>query len=262
MYADYQEFAAGFARQCYERRKAEEEAQYERDKLAKPVTAAADVRKTGPGAGLIHKTRDNARVADDDGASVERRASAKSGSEMAWWEWVDKRIGQHLEGFAVEAAEGMAEFVGKKVSPLKRELELQRRELDVLRMEVNVKALQEEVRAARAAVPKLPEIVAELISDLESKQVRLERELAKVKDRTGKLKVDQMVAACRVEELRKTVEVNSAASVEVEFESERHHFAMRATHPAAARALKEFATGIINGQADGTLWLPGRAGNA
>jgi hypothetical protein len=26
--------------------------------------------------------------------------------------------------------------------------------------------------------------------------------------------------------------------------------------------LKEFATGIINGQADGTLWLPGPAGSA
>ena len=81
MYADYQEFAATFARPCRERRNAEEEAQYERDKSTKPATvsSAADVRKTGPGAGLVFKTRADARVADadDDGASVERRASAK-----------------------------------------------------------------------------------------------------------------------------------------------------------------------------------------
>jgi ABC-type uncharacterized transport system substrate-binding protein len=35
---------------------------------------------------------------------------------------------------------------------------------------------------------------------------------------------------------------------------------MKATHPDAAKALKEFATGIINGQTDGTIWLPGPAG--
>jgi hypothetical protein len=51
-------------------------------------------------------------------------------------------------------------------------------------------------------------------------------------------------------------------SVELEFDSRSSHFQMKANHPDAARALKEFATGIINGQADGTLWLPGPTGNA
>jgi hypothetical protein len=94
MHTDYQEFAAAFARQCRARRNAEDEAQREVDELTKPATVpfAADVRKTGAGAGLVFKTRDEARVADgDDGASVERTlparsASATSGSEMAWWQ--------------------------------------------------------------------------------------------------------------------------------------------------------------------------------
>jgi hypothetical protein len=37
---------------------------------------------------------------------------------------------------------------------------------------------------------------------------------------------------------------------------------MKAAHPDAARVLKNFASQIINGEKDGTLWLPGRAGNA
>jgi hypothetical protein len=53
MHTDYQEFAAAFARQCRARRNAEDEAQREVDELTKPaiVPSAADVRKTGAGAG-------------------------------------------------------------------------------------------------------------------------------------------------------------------------------------------------------------------
>jgi hypothetical protein len=143
MYADYQELAAGFARECRERRAA----QREQDELTKPVPSAVDVRKSnGAGLGLVFKTRDNARVDDpgsriahnrdaaDDSSAVERRASAKS--ELTWWKWTDQRIDSRLEAFAVAAAEGMAEFVGKKVSPLKREFELLKREFTVLQKEV------------------------------------------------------------------------------------------------------------------------------
>jgi hypothetical protein len=82
--------------------------------------------------------RDNARVADgDDGASVERtlparRASATSGSEMAWWQWVDKRIDYRLEAFArtTETAVGqvvaeiraqMREHCEREVGKVKRD---------------------------------------------------------------------------------------------------------------------------------------------
>jgi hypothetical protein len=80
MYADHQEFAAAFARQCRERRNAEDEAQREMDELTKPATvpSAADVRKSNGAGVLVYKDRDNARVADDNaGASVERTPSTR-----------------------------------------------------------------------------------------------------------------------------------------------------------------------------------------
>jgi hypothetical protein len=62
--------------------------------------------------------------------------------------------------------------------------------------------------------------------------------------------------------MRKQVDASAGASIEMEFESRSAHFQVRAAHPDAARALKDFAGQIIDGQRDGTLWLPGRAGNA
>jgi hypothetical protein len=176
MFRDYYELAAAHARQCCERRNAE--AQREQDELLKPATGA-DVRKSnGAGLGLVFKTRDNARVADDDdsGASVERRASAKS--ELTWWQWTDRRIRSSLEEFAVAAAEGMAEFVGKKVSPLKRELEQQRRELTVwLREQVLEcgRALREEAKAAREQDEHERDLLVRELSALRE-QVGAERE--------------------------------------------------------------------------------------
>jgi hypothetical protein len=172
MYADYQELAAAFARQCRERRNAEDEAQREVDELTKPATvpSAADVRKTGAGAGLVFKTRNDARVADDDdsGASVERtlptrRASAKSGSEMPWWKWVDQRIDYRLEAFARTTETAVGQVVGEiraqmrehcagEIGVVKREVEQQNREFAVRLHEQMLECgrdLREEARAAR-----------------------------------------------------------------------------------------------------------------
>jgi hypothetical protein len=186
MYADYQEFAAAFAQQCRERRIAEAEAQHERDELTKPATVSsgADVRKSSGAGVLVYKDRDNARVDDparnrdaaDDSPAVERRASAKS--ELTWWKWTDQRIDSRLEAFAVAAAEGMAEFVGKKVSPLKRELELTRRELTVwLREQVLEcgRALREEAKAAREQDEHERDLLVRELSALRE-QVGAERE--------------------------------------------------------------------------------------
>jgi hypothetical protein len=49
----------------------------------------------------------------------------------------------------------------------------------------------------------------------------------------------------------------------MEFESRSSgRFQMKAAHPEAAKALKEFAAQIIDGGQDGTIWLPGPAGRA
>jgi hypothetical protein len=90
----------------------------------------------------------------------------------------------------------------------------------------------------------------------------LERELAKTKDRLGKVRVNQSIAEYKLSEMSKQMETSSKASVEMEFESTSSRFQMKAAHPDAAKALKEFATQIIDGTRDGTLWLPGQAGTA
>jgi hypothetical protein len=97
---------------------------------------------------------------------------------------------------------------------------------------------------------------------LKAKQARLERELDATKDKLGKVRVTQSITDYNLREMCKQVDASAGASIEMEFESRSAHFQMKATHPDAAKALKEFATGIINGQADGTLWLPGPAGSA
>jgi hypothetical protein len=144
-----------------------------------------------------------------------------------------------------------------------------RRELSLLRQEIAVakgfEALKSDVAQARADVPRLRDIEARIDArqaDLESEQARLERELAKTKDRLGKVRVNQSITDYGLGELRKQVNASAGASIEMEFESRSAHFQMKATHPDAARALKNFATQIIDGHHDGTLWIPGSAGKA
>jgi hypothetical protein len=266
----------------------------------KPATApsAADVRKSDGAGALVYKDRDNARVTDNgdsaksgtvhktrvvetvagDEAEASAYATSLTPTEVPypWWKWVEHycefrrramcdAVGQCLGEFRAQAREHCAREVGV----VKRELELTRRELTVLREEVRVerglRELRRQVVTAQKAVPKLPAIVDEFNArqaDLEAEQARLERELAKTKDRLGKVRVNQSVADYQLSELRKQVDASAGASVELEFESRSSHFQMKATHPDAAKALREFAAGIINGQADGTVWLPGPAGNA
>jgi hypothetical protein len=113
--------------------------------------------------------------------------------------------------------------------------------------------------------PRLPDIEARIDvrqADVEDKQARLERELAKTKDRLGKMRVNQSISDYKLSEMSKQMDASSKASVEMEFESTSSRFQMRAAHPDAAKALKEFATQIIDGQRDGTIWLPGPTGTA
>jgi hypothetical protein len=74
--------------------------------------------------------------------------------------------------------------------------------------------------------------------------------------------VDQSITDYNFREMRKQMDASAGASIELEFESQSSHFQMKAAHPAAAAALKQFAAKIINGQVDGTVWLPGPAGTA
>jgi hypothetical protein len=165
------------------------------------------------GSGLVFKTRDNARVADDDdspGSSVARKtrvetrvadddhdaydadsaaaASAFATSETAttdpWWKWVERHCEYRIKVLCDAVGEVLGEFraqarehCNREIEVLKRELELTRRELTVLRQEVGVERGLDELRSKvtkmHDELPKLPTIVVHL----EKEQDRLEKEL-------------------------------------------------------------------------------------
>jgi hypothetical protein len=183
-----------------------------------------------------------------------------------WWQWVqehvDHRFKAHSEELATVIGEAMAEWVGRKVDPLERELKSLKGEFEVLSNEMRLvrglTTLREEVAQARREMPSFPAVA----SRLEAEQERLQGEVLKLKNRVGKVQVEQSIAGYNLTQLQKRTQVTSEASIEMEFASQSAHFQMRAVHPAAARSLREFAMGIINGQSDGVVWLPGAAGTA
>jgi hypothetical protein len=226
--------------------------------------AALSRQETTP-MGFICKTKDNAMVeppppstAPTSPTSPTRAESSKSSAAEAECEMTDS-LREVLVGIVVELRRERSAEIQEKVDPLERELKLLRHEFIVLREDFalarSLHDLRSEVAEARKAVPKLPQIVDEF----DARQTELEAENRELKDKFGKLRVQQSIANC---ELRKQARASAGSSVELEFESRSAHFQMKATHPDAAKALKEFATGIINGQADGTVWLPGPSGNA
>jgi chromosome segregation ATPase len=155
-------------------------------------------------------------------------ATTRGDSEAPWWQWVDKRIDYRLEAFTEAVGEAMAQFVGRKVGPIERELNLLRREFTVLREEVGLerglKALREEVATARAEIPKLPAIEARLEAKqarLDAEQTRLRHELDATKDKLGKVRVDQSIADFK---LSKLMREQSAPTTEVEFETSTSRF--------------------------------------
>jgi chromosome segregation ATPase len=238
--------------------------------------AALFQRATTP-MGFICKTKDDALVEPRESVRSARSARSTEAAESSKTSAVAREaecemtddLREVLVGIIVELRRERRAEIQEKVDPLERELKLLRHEFVILREDVALSRklhdLHDEIAEARKQVPKLPAIVDQFDArqcDLEAEQARLERELAKTKDRLGKVRVNQSITDYNLKEMRKQMDVSAGASVELEFESRSAHFQMKATHPDAARALKEFAGQIIDGQRDGTLWLPGRAGNA
>ena len=228
-----------------------------RDGAGGLVFKTREARVDGSGSRIAHKTS----VADDDGAAVERTPSARN-SKQSRWEWTDARIESHLSAFGEEVAEkfgaAMAEWVGGKVDPIKRELALLRREFTVLREEValerGLRDLRAEVAEARKEVPKLPAIAAQFDArqaDVEGKQARLERELAKTKERVSNLRVDQSVDHHSISQLEKAASKTTAS---IEMETSTARFALRNIDPDAAKTLREFASQVVDARDGGAIW--------
>jgi hypothetical protein len=217
---------------------------------------ATALRRSGPE--LVFKIRDNGRPVERTPPA--HSAPAKSAaSQLPWQDWVEERIEDRAKMLVEATGRGMAEWVGRKLDPLERELALLRREFSVLREEVGLERelrdLRRQVVEAQKAIPKLPEIEAELEvkqARLDAEQTRLRRELDATKDKLGKLRVDQSITNYGLRELEKQTTAATKASIEMETSSAR--VVLRNIHPDAAKALREFASGVIDAQDGGAVW--------
>ena len=147
------------------------------------------------------------------------------------------------------ASKELHDAMARELAATKRELELLKQEFVILREQVGLaeglRSLRTEVDDARARMPQIPATVTRL----EAAQMHLEREVDKTKDRLGKARVDQSMTTYELGELRKELDAKvKAATAAVELKLEQTtSFEMRALHPDAAAALKQFAREVIDG---------------
>jgi hypothetical protein len=129
------------------------------------------------------------------------------------------------------------------------ELGVVRRELATLREEVALErgfqALKAEIAVAKAEIPKVPAIEARIDAELathKAEQKRLERELAKTKDRVGKLRVDQSVTDFSLKKLEEAQQ----PVVELKFVTEDGRcFSLKDAHPDAIETWRKFAHELV-----------------
>jgi chromosome segregation ATPase len=142
-----------------------------------------------------------------------------------------------------------ADAMARELAATKRELELLKQQFVILREQVGLadglRSLRTEVEDARAQMPQIPATVTRL----EAAQMDLEREVDKTKNRLAKARVDQSMTTYKLGELRKELDAKvKAATAAVELKLEQTtSFEMRALHPDAAAALKQFAREVIDG---------------
>jgi chromosome segregation ATPase len=216
--------------------------------------------------------------ADDDGGA---EVTAAEAANLPWWEWVQKHcdfraramqeaVGECLAHFQKEArdhcdrectlmnrelaitrkeGDARADAMARELAATKRELELLKQQFVILREQVGLaeglRSLRTEVEDARAQMPQIPATVTRL----EAAQMHLEREVDKTKNRLAKARVDQSMTTYKLGELRKELDAKvKAATAAVELKLEQTtSFEMRALHPDAAAALKQFAREVIDG---------------
>jgi hypothetical protein len=206
------------------------------------TAAPAAERKPGD---LVYKTRDDALVAD--AVRADDPAADDGLGDLSWWQWVERHCDYRMDVMSEAVAQAlgwtraeMREHTEREVGTLKRELELMRRELAALReqlgLERGLRDLRGEVEEARKQTPKFPAIA----SRLEADQELLWSELEAAK---RKLRMNELITNASLCSLRKQpAATRTAASVELKLEeTSSSHFVMQTIHPAAAKALQDFA---------------------
>jgi hypothetical protein len=199
-FADYEEFAADYRRQCAAQRAREEEWKSELawlDKVAKSRTVEATeakiepdaVRKTdvGNGAGGLVKTRDDARVASESPKQqVVTPPNVAPNETAVWWQWTDERIAYALEAhcFNDTQRDVLAQLIAeirhewrdgdsaakrefeREVGFFKREIEQVQRQVDIqIELQAQAKSLRDEITVAKDRA-------------IEAEQMNLRRELS------------------------------------------------------------------------------------
>jgi chromosome segregation ATPase len=177
---------------------------------------------------------------------VPSERGAAVASQTDWQQWVADRIEAHLAEFAEHAGKQTREWLdeighelGRKVALLEREVVQLREQLGLAR---ELKKLRSDVEQARAEVPKMPAIVQRL----EEGQARLHGAIARTQEKLSKVRVDQSLADSKLKELARETK-RRAADVEMKIESTVASFSMTEIHPEAAAALRDFATGALEG---------------
>lgn len=112
--------------------------------------------------------------------------------------------------------------------------------------------MREQVETAKNEVPRLPDIVGQF----KTEQARLQREVAKTKEKLSRVRVDQSVADFKLKELARETK-KQAANVEMKIESTvAASFKMTEMHPDAAAALRSFADATLAGtRQDEKIWV-------
>jgi hypothetical protein len=166
------------------------------------------------------------------------------------WQKEDGAIQSRLELLQREVAM-LRERQEQEDALTRYEVGVARRELATLRQEVALErgfqALKAEIAAAKAEIPKFGDLESRVEtkqSALAAEQKRLEQELAKQKDRLGKMRVNQSIEAYRLSQFMKQQE--AAPAVELQFETSESSFAVKDLHPQAAASWREFVSGLMS----------------
>jgi chromosome segregation ATPase len=155
------------------------------------------------------------------------------------------------------------EIAVKRAALAQDEGDALRREVAALREQIGLQreleSLRAQVAVAKAEIPKVPAIEARIDAELathKAEQKRLEGELAKTKDRVGKLRVDQSVTDFSLKKLEQTQQ----PVVELKFVTEDGCcFSLKDAHPDAIETWRKFAHELV--AANGGVMFPSDPNN-
>ena len=203
------------------------------------------VRRDARG-GLTYKVNHDARVSGSWAIAPPKAAPVQ---QSAWWEWVKTHVDREIDALREATGQALAMKAGEVRAALSAEIDLIKRQVAQLRAEFDadrgIKALQAEIAAARASVPKLPAIAA----DLEAEQAAMRKEIARL---TRELTAAQTrITNVHVElsqtryDLSKLESKTPKPVVTVTLSTPQSSFVVRDDDPGASAAWQRFLENVV-----------------